>query len=84
MAIDIKKIIEGTLKIEPPKPSGVCRIELPDGGIMEVRTGGNIDLGDGTDIKIAEANYRLGDFEENYHNYFMRDKAKPGPSSGVK
>ncbi|HTY13147.1 MAG TPA: hypothetical protein VMD02_03050 [Candidatus Omnitrophota bacterium] len=84
MAIDLKKFVLGGIKLEPPAKPGVCRVDMPDGGFMEIRTGGNIDLGDGTDIKFASANYKLGEFEENYHGYFSGKKSKPDPSSEAK
>ena len=63
------------------KSAPVCRIEHPDGGVLEIRTSGNIDLGCGEDYCIATANYKLDNFSSNMESY-SKYFSKPNPLSG--
>ncbi len=70
-------------KLENQPKESVCRIPLPDGGEYIIRTSGNIQPGEGKDLIIAETNYPLEPFVENYDEYFLKPKiTKPDPASG--
>ena len=53
---------------EKNSKNNCCRIATPDGGALEIRTGGNIQFdNDGPGMVFAQANYPLADFvETNY------------------
>jgi len=68
--------------------AGICRIPHPDGGFLEIKTGGNIDLGSGEDFHLAAPKYKLDTFFENmekYSHFFSKPNPnlKADPSSGA-
>ena len=70
-----------------PKKANVCRIDLPGGGIMEVRTGGNIQFDDQDPFNLARTDNPLSNnFQDNFDQYFKlaNSNLKAGPSSGAK
>jgi hypothetical protein len=88
MSLFIDKIgISGPFREEPKKQANVCRIDLPGGGVMEVRTRGNIqfDVDDSNPIKLARTDYPMSAFEANFNNYFdLVHPKKPDPFSEAK
>jgi len=70
---------------EKNSKNNCCRIATPDGGALEIRTGGNIQFdNDGPGMVFAQANYPLADFVENYDAYFTRPEARSDQAAEVK
>jgi hypothetical protein len=77
----IDKFINNGLIDESAKKRSFCRIEIPGGGALEIRTSGNINFSNDDVMTLANANYKLGEFQENYDNYFSGPRIIAGPSS---